>query len=891
MILKFLDQISHRFSSSGKFLRKASKILKIINEKEEIFKNINDDELKEFSNVIKKKFFDLNQNLFNIDIISDSFALTREASKRILGMRHFDVQIIGGLALHFGMISEMKTGEGKTLTATLPAVLNSLTGNKVHIITVNDYLANRDQHEMSKLYDFLGISSDSILGFKNHSERKKAYEASIIYGTNNEFGFDYLRDNMELSLEEMVQTGLHFAIIDEADSVLIDEARTPLIISGPSQDIVENYKLADEVIENLDQKFIEINEKDHNVTILDDGYEEIEKFLMEKNFFTDEGEDLEKNEIISEIEIHKSENGLFDSKNLSLLHHINASAKAHYLFKKDKDYIVRSGKVMIVDEFTGRVMDGRRFSDGLHQAIEAKEGVKIHGENQTIASTTFQNYFRLYKRISGMTGTAYTEKEEFKEIYNLEICCVPTNMPVLRKDLDDEIYASLEEKNNAIVIEIKEAHSKKQPILVGTVSIEKSETLSELLKKENIPHHILNAKHHEQEAKIISEAGLPGAVTIATNMAGRGTDIKLGGSYETQKLKNPKLSDEEILKDLEERKKEVIESGGLYVIGTERHESRRIDNQLRGRSGRQGDPGKSKFFLSLDDDLMRVFGTDKAKNLLKTLGLKEGEAIFHPLISRAIARSQKKVESRNAEIRKNILQYDNILNTHRGIIFKYRNLILHADSGLKIFDLLEQVYKKANEKIIKNNLIKNSSDLSSFIDKDIFENIKKGLFEIYDEFDCSEISIILENETVRASEILELANEKVKKIFSQKLNIFFDNEDEEKKDFHDNEENNHNIEQKNNDYLMEKQIWLKTIDEFWKQHLLSMDYLRQIVVTKSFAQKDPLMEYTNEAYELFQDLMEKIEINFLKKLIDLKRFLKNYQVESENKDFSVKGFF
>jgi preprotein translocase subunit SecA len=909
MILKFLDKVLHYFSSSGGFIRKSKKIVEMINEKEDFFSKMSDEEIKNYVPIIKKKFFDSSQNLFDNEIISDSFALTREASKRTLGMRHFDVQLIGGLALHFGMIAEMKTGEGKTLTATLPAVLNAISGNKVHIITVNDYLAKRDQEEMSKIYNFLGLSSDSILGFKNHKERKKAYEASIVYGTNNEFGFDYLRDNMEISLEDIIQSGLHFAIIDEADSVLIDEARTPLIISGPSQDMIENYKIANEVIFSLDKKFLEINEKENNVTILDEGYEEIEKFLHEKNFFSktdsekkeesvfENLKDVSENSFVVSGDDESEKVSLFDSKNLSLLHHINASAKAHYLFKKDKDYIVRGGKVMIVDEFTGRVMDGRRFSDGLHQALEAKEGLKIQGENQTIASTTFQNYFRLYKRISGMTGTAYTEKEEFKEIYNLKICCVPTNAPVIRKDLDDEIYAGLDEKNAAIIKEIKDAHSKKQPILVGTVSIEKSEALSEMLKKEGIRHHVLNAKHHEQEAKIISEAGLPGGVTIATNMAGRGTDIKLGGSEEIEKQNNPKLSNEEIKKIVEQRRKEVVDAGGLYVIGTERHESRRIDNQLRGRSGRQGDPGKSKFFLSLDDDLMRIFGTDKAKNLLKTLGLKEGEAIFHPLISRAIARSQKKVEARNADIRKNILQYDNILNVHRTIIFKYRNLILHADSGFKIFDLLRQVYQKANQKILKNHLQK-GEDMGAFVDKDIFEFVKKDLFEIYGEFDLHAIDEKLDQETIRASEIAEFVNEKVKEIFSKKLEISFEEtetEDSVKTD---------NLDSEINDYLMEKQIWLKTIDEFWRQHLLSMEYLRQIVVTKSFAQKDPLMEYTNEAYELFQDLMEKIEMNFLKKLINLKNFIKEYKqdqlneklkssqtFDKTNKDFSLNGFF
>lgn len=913
MILKIIDKIGHYFSASGFFLRKAEQIVKLINEKEQFFVNKTDLQIKEHTQTIRQKIFD-GIDIFDHELIADCFAMTREASKRTLGMRHFDVQLVGGLALHFGMVAQMLTGEGKTLTATLPAVLNALTGNAVHIITVNDYLASRDQAWMSVVYDFLGLTSDTILSSKNPIQRKKAYTANIVYGTNNEFGFDYLRDNMEISLKDMVQNGLHFAVIDEADSVLIDEARTPLIISGPSQDTAHNYLLANEIIKALDTSFIEVNEQDHAVNITDQGYEQIEKFLTEKGFFAkpiaegvllhpeiaasngEKGEGLNGEMGVSSIEDEENNlRGLFAIENLSLLHHIGASARAHYLFKKNKDYIVRDGKILIVDEFTGRVMEGRRYSDGLHQALEAKESVKIHGENQTIASTTFQNYFRLYKRISGMTGTAYTEKAEFKQIYNLDICCVPTNMPVQRADLDDEIYATAAEKYQAILKEIKLAHEKKQPVLVGTVSIEKSEIIAEMLKSENIKHYVLNAKYHEQEAQIIAEAGLPGAVTIATNMAGRGTDIKLGGN-EDMMLRNvtDNTKRSNIIEQIQQDKKTVLDAGGLYVIGTERHESRRIDDQLRGRSGRQGDPGRSKFFLSLEDDLMRIFGTNKAAGLLKTLGLKQGEAIVHPLISRAISRAQKKVETRNFEIRKNILQYDNILNTHRSIIFKYRNTVLRANTKEKITDLLAQVYKKANEKIVKNHIP--GHNLNNFLDQSMFSFVQQDLIDLYQKIDLSEIEKYLEQQTIHASEMLNIINEKVEKIFAAGFEINLNKEEGNgqgsKAEYSNSlggDVGNGDVKtgassssisvEEEDDYAIEKRTWLATIDEFWRQHLLSMDYLRQTSGAKSFAQKDPLVEYTKEAYELFKDLMEKIEYNFLQKLVNLRDFIEKYEFE------------
>ena len=829
MILKFLDKIISYFSYSEKFVRKARAQLDQINMLEEKFKQMSDDEMRLFGSKIRERI-SAGESIFSDSIINDSFALTREASWRTMGMRHFDVQLIGGLALHKGMVAEMKTGEGKTLTETLPAVLNAFSGDPVHIITVNDYLAKRDHDWMRKIYDFLGITSGVILSHLDKQSRKQAYNCDITYGTNNEFGFDYLRDNMEISLKDQVQRGLSYALIDEADSVLIDEARTSLIISGPGTKSGDNYVLANKIAIMLRSDQIEVDEKNHNVTIKDDAYDSISDFL------TAQGKLLEGE-------------SLFDIHHIPLLHHINSSMKAHHLFKRDKDYIVRNGEVMIVDEFTGRVMDGRRYSDGLHQALEAKENVHIHDENQTIASTTFQNYFRLYKRISGMTGTAHTEREEFKQIYNLDVCCVPTNMPLIRKDEDDEIYRTIEEKYDAIILAIKDAHERKQPVLVGTVSIERSEAISDKLTKAGIVHKILNAKHHEQEAKIIECAGIPGAVTIATNMAGRGTDIKLGGCIDEL------LADNDIISL---QKAQVLDAGGLYVIGTERHESRRIDNQLRGRSGRQGDPGRSKFFLSLEDDLMRIFGTNRASGILKTLGLKQGEAIIHPLISRAIARAQKKVELQNFEIRKNVLQYDNILSNHRGIIFNYRNIILNADSYEHIISLVKQTYNKANEKIVKRHIP--GHNMNNFIDAPVFEKIKIDLKAIYNMDNFSQINEHLDKMAIHGSEALRIINDTVDKLFRDGFKQFIEFEQF-------NEANN------NEDYSIEKRLWLNTIDDSWRTHLLSLDYLRHTVNMKALAQKDPLTEYTIESHKLLQELLEKIEIEFLTKLVHLKGFI------------------
>jgi preprotein translocase subunit SecA len=834
---KILNSFLKRFSSSEFFLKKANHMALEINKKEEFFIKMDDETLSNHTKILKYKIKNgasINDN----EIIVETFAMVREASRRILKMRHFDVQLIGGLALHHGLIAEMRTGEGKTLTATLPAVLNALTGEPVHIVTVNDYLANRDSESMAKLYIFLGLTVGCLINGQNNKQRRKEYSNDIVYGTNNEFGFDYLRDNMEISLKDLVQRGLGYAIIDEADSVLIDEARTPLIISGPSEDNSEYYILSNKVAQTISKDGFEIDEKNHTSYITDAGYDEINKMLQADGV-------LRENE------------NVFDPKFIPLVHHISQSLKAIHAFKLNHDYLVKNNKVMIVDEFTGRTMDGRRYSDGLHQALEAKEGVKVNGESHTIASTTFQNYFRLYKKISGMTGTAMTEKEEFSQIYRLNICCIPTNLPVIRDDKDDDIYATLQEKYEAVVKLIKECHAIQQPVLVGTVSIERSEIISDMLKKENIKHQVLNARYNEQEADIIAQAGMPSGITIATNMAGRGTDIKLGGNEELL-AESMKISIEEAQKIVDANKDIVVKAGGLYVIGTERHESRRIDNQLRGRCGRQGDHGSSKFFLSLEDDLMRIFGTDRAKNLLRTLGLKNGESITHPWISGGIRKAQKKVEARNFEIRKGVLKYDDVLNSHRKVIFNYRNLVLHADNYEKIFMLIEQTYIKVNNQILSSVLI--NGNLNSFVDGVIFDSIKIQLKDVYNIDTISEVEKYLKNDTMHASQVLESINKKIKEILCNKFADLNDNED----------------------YAIEKRIWLNIIDTLWKEHLLTMDYLKQVVNLRAFAQKDSFTEYCKEGYELFSILRTEIALELIKKLSHLSVIHQNNNIGSND---------
>ena len=666
-------------SGNQKELDRIGKIVNQINSLEKKFENIdNSDFPKKTSELISR----LNDGEKINQILPEAFALVREASKRVHNERHFDVQLIGGVALHENKIAEMKTGEGKTLTITLAAYLNALEKKGVHIVTVNDYLAKRDSQNMGEIYEFLGLSCGFINTDQSDLERKENYMKDITYATNSELGFDYLRDNMKFRLEDMVQRAPNYAIIDEVDSILIDEARTPLIISGQAETSSETYKSIDKLIPALVKEDFDLDEKQRSVTLTDKGLENIENLLLQNKIMV--------------------EGGLYDISNVGILHHVNQSLRAHKLFQRDTHYIVRGGKVVIIDEFTGRAMEGRRFSDGLHQAIEARENVDVLPENQTLASVTFQNYFRQYPKLAGMTGTAITEAGEFEEIYGLQVIEVPTNEEVARKDFDDEVYRTSQERDDAVIKLIKECQEKKQPVLVGTVSIEKSENFSSQLKKKNIPHKVLNARFHEQEAGIIAEAGVPGAVTIATNMAGRGTDIQLGGNFDRriEKLEEEigsssdkfEIQKEKIREEIEKNKKETKVNGGLFVIGTERHESRRIDNQLRGRSGRQGDPGSSKFFLSLQDDLMRIFGSDKLDNMLQKFGLEEGEAIIHPWVNKALEKAQQKVESRNFDIRKQLLKFDDVMNDQRQVVFEQRREIMSSDNVLEtLIDMRHEV--------------------------------------------------------------------------------------------------------------------------------------------------------------------------------------------------------
>jgi preprotein translocase subunit SecA len=769
------------------------------------------------------------------DLLHEAFGVVREASKRVLDMRHFDVQLIGGIVLHQGKIAQMRTGEGKTLVATLPCYLNALTGKNVHVVTVNDYLAKRDASWMGKIHEFLGLTVGCITNDIEDDERKAQYGCDITYATNNELGFDYLRDNMKYDLAEIVQRGRSFAIVDEVDSILIDEARTPLIISGPTND---NSKLYDEInrlIPKLVEGDFQIEEKDRGVFLTDIGTENIEKMLK----------------ISQTIDANSS---LYDPAHISLVHHVNQALKAHKIFKNEIDYIVKDGSVVIIDEFTGRMQEGRRFSDGLHQALEAKEGLKVRNENQTLASISFQNYFRLYDKIAGMTGTAMNEAIEFEEIYNLRVVEIPPNRKILRIDEDDEIYKNEKGKYQAIIKAVKESHEKKQPILLGTVSIEKSEYLSKLLKENKLAHNVLNAKYHDKEAEIIAQAGIPSGITIATNMAGRGTDIMLGGNLEVmigEEIDPKKI--EEITAKVQRDKQIAIEAGGLFVLGTERHESRRIDNQLRGRSGRQGDPGKSKFFLSLEDDLMRIFGSEKLQSLLSSFGLKDDEAIFHPWITKTLAGAQKKVENRNYEIRKNLLKYDDIVNHQRKNIFNLRYEIISSDDvSVKINEYISVI----NQDLVADCIPKNSYQMQWQIDI-----LTKEIFRIYG------LKIDLETESTKdgvgEKEILKLINDEVEKHFKNK---------EQECDLKI-------IKQ------IQKQIFLITIDHEWKDHLLSLDKLRHGINLRAYAQKDPLIEYKKDAFNLFEEMMMRIEEQVVSRLSHV-QITANQEDETETKSIS-----
>jgi preprotein translocase subunit SecA len=750
------------------------------------------------------------------DILPEAFAVVREAAKRVHGTRHFDVQILGGVILHKGMIAEMKTGEGKTLTGTLPVYLNALAGNGVHVVTVNDYLAKRDSAWMGRIYEFLGLSVACVVNELDDDERKAAYAADITYGTNNEFGFDYLRDNMKYSRDEMVQRGFTYAIVDEVDSILIDEARTPLIISGPTEDNSELYYSVNKLIPKLDKSDYDVDEKAKSVVLTDAGTTKIENLLKAEGLLEQGG-------------------NLYDLSSISLIHHVNQALRAHKLFSKDTDYIIKDAKVVIIDEFTGRMMDGRRYSDGLHQALEAKENVPVQNENQTLASVTFQNYFRLYKKLAGMTGTAMTEADEFADIYKLEVVAVPPNLKVSRIDLDDDIFRTAKEKYEAILEVIDDCYKRKQPVLVGTISIEHSELISKFLTDRKIPHNVLNAKQHEREAHIISQAGHPGAVTIATNMAGRGTDIKLGGNDEMlleeaieklgDKADIPAL-EAQIKAQIQKDKEIVIAAGGLYVLGTERHESRRIDNQLRGRSGRQGDAGTSKFFLSLEDDLMRIFGSERISSMLQKLGLKEGESITHPWISRAIEKAQQKVEGHNFEIRRNLLKFDDVMNDQRKVIYDQRIELMDTE------DVSETVKGMRDE--VTEALVNTHIPEKSYPDQWSTEDLQKEIFHTYGVF--APVVDWAKEEGVTDREILERLDAAIDNLFEEKEKAY-----------------GSNIMR-----MLEKRILLLTLDQLWKEHLLSLDHLRQGIGLRAYGQKDPLNEYKREAFDMFEEMLSKL---------------------------------
>jgi preprotein translocase subunit SecA len=752
------------------------------------------------------------------ELMPEAFAVVREASKRVLGLRHFDVQLVGGVVLHSGRIAEMKTGEGKTLVATLPVYLNALPGKGVHVVTVNDYLARRDAEDMGRLYGFLGLSTGIIVHGLEDGQRQASYACDITYGTNNEFGFDYLRDNMKYRLEDMVQRDFNYAIVDEVDSILIDEARTPLIISGPAEDSSDLYRQVDLIVLQMakEPETFEKDEKARSVTLTEAGNERAEEILRAHGILL--------------------EGNLYDVHNISMLHHVQQSLRAHVLFTRDVDYITRDDKVVIIDEFTGRMMEGRRYSEGLHQALEAKEHVTVQPENQTLASITFQNYFRLYPKLAGMTGTAMTEADEFEEIYKLSVVDIPTNVGVARKDEDDEVYRTAEEKYAAVGTLIAETRKRGQPVLVGTTSIEKSELLSEILTQQNVPHAVLNARFHEQEAAIIAQAGAPGAITIATNMAGRGTDIKLGGNVEMRrKLELAEITDPEeydrrnveLVAEIARNHDAVVAAGGLYVIGTERHESRRIDNQLRGRSGRQGDPGHSRFFLSLEDDLMRIFGSDRMGGMLQRLGLKPGEAITHPWINRALEKAQKKVEARNFDTRKTLLKYDDVMNDQRKEVYAQRREFMKSE------DVSEMLSQMRNEVIsaVVSRRIPEKAFAEQWETAELAEDVERLLNLSLPIVDWGR------EEGIDETGIRERVESTADSMMAAKTANFGPDLMR----------------------MVEKSLLLQTLDQVWKEHLLNLDHLRQGIGLRAYGQLDPLREYKSEAFSLFGALLEDLK--------------------------------
>jgi preprotein translocase subunit SecA len=810
-------------SRNDRILKTMKKDVERINSLEPEFEALSDAELKERTTEFRKR---LNDGERLDQILPEAFATVREASKRVFGMRHFDVQLIGGMVLNDNRIAEMKTGEGKTLTATLPAYLNALPGKGVHIITVNDYLAKRDAEFNQPLFDFLGLTVAFNIPGMAPEDKKAAYQADITYGTNNEFGFDYLRDNMAFAPQDRVQRELNYALVDEVDSILIDEARTPLIISGPAEDSSEMYRKMNELVPHLVRQEKEdteeekgdgdftIDEKAKQLHLTEHGQEHIEELLKEKGML-------------------EADDSLYSATNISLLHHINAALRAHHLFQKDVDYIIKDDKIVIVDEHTGRTMEGRRWSEGLHQAVEAKEGVPIQNENQTLASITFQNYFRLYNKLAGMTGTADTEAFEFQSIYGLETIVLPTNKPMIRDDRADLIYLTTLEKYEAIAEDIEECRKQKRPVLVGTVSIENSELLSNLLKKKKIPHAVLNAKFHEKEADIIAQAGRPGTVTIATNMAGRGTDIVLGGSWmaEVEKLDEPTNEKiEKIKQDWQKLHDAVIEAGGLHIIGTERHESRRIDNQLRGRAGRQGDPGSSRFYLSLEDSLMRIFASERMATMMKRLGMKEGEAIEHPWVTRAIENAQRKVEGRNFDVRKQLLEYDDVANDQRSVVYEQRNELLdEGDISETIVAIREDVINSVISEYVPPQSLAELWDLKGL------EERLRGDFHI----DVPLQKWLEEEEHFHEEVLRERVLEKLIESYQEKEEMVGP---EVLRRF-------------------EKSIMLQSLDQHWKEHLAAMDHLRQGIHLRGYAQKNPQQEYKKEAFALFTEMLEALKLD------------------------------
>jgi preprotein translocase subunit SecA len=837
-----------------------------INALEPRFEAMSDEQLRDMTPEFRRR---LQEGETLDSLLPEAFAVVREAAKRTLGQRHFDVQLVGGMVLHEGKIAEMKTGEGKTLVATLPVYLNALPGRGVHVVTVNDYLANRDAEWMGQIYRFLGLTVGVIVHGLTDEQRRANYAADVTYGTNNEYGFDYLRDNMKYSLDAMAQRGHHFAIVDEVDSILIDEARTPLIISGPTEDQSEFYRTIDALIPELLPEDVELDEKQRQVTLTELGNEHMVQLLK----------------AAGALEV----GDLYDINNVTVVHHVNQALKAHKLFQKDKDYIVKDDKVVIIDEFTGRMMEGRRYSDGLHQALEAKEGAYIQPENVTLASITFQNYFRLYSKLAGMTGTAYTEAAEFMDIYNLDVVEIPTNVQVLRVDYDDEVYRTFDEKTRAIVAQIADCHRRAQPILVGTVSIEKSETLDAHLKdrkyirdtgnllleqakslgdkqqamatslretgeyllslaaKNNpIPHNVLNARYHEQEAAIVAQAGVSGAVTIATNMAGRGTDIQLGGNADMRiRTELADITDEaertreiaRIRAEIAEDKKRVLEAGGMFILGTERHESRRIDNQLRGRSGRQGDPGASKFFLSLQDDLMRIFGSDRIDSILKGLGLKEGEAIAHPWVNKALEKAQQKVEARNFDARKNVLKFDNVLNDQRKVIFEHRLEIMRSDDVAEIIaDMRAEVVGDMVRRHIPESAYAehwNAAGLQDDVEKTFGVTLP--------------VPDWAKEEGIADEQIRERIMESVEKRAAERAAIFGPEVTR----------------------YVEKALLLQTLDHDWREHIVQLEHLRQFVGLRGYGQRDPLNEYKSEALALFEALLVRLRSDVVRQLMQV----------------------